>query len=84
MAPDHVNIKTNIISIYNEIRQRRGHFYGICAHISRLLIRQNIVVDRSFVRRTIQTYNSCGKIYRIRTGRRQTISNNPVRTFYAK
>lgn len=69
-------LKQRIVSCYNDIIKERGFFYGIYSQIQRELLRQNILCYRSFIWRTVQTFNSCGNIFRERRGRQSQISCN--------
>lgn len=68
--------KERIIVHYHALLQARGFFCGIYSKIATLLLRENIVRDRYFVRRTVKTYVSCGKIYRDNKGIHNRISGN--------
>ena len=64
------------MSHYNGLSRQKGVYYGIYSDVTRLLRNENLIVDRSFVMRTVKTFNSCGKLYRDRQGRQSSLSTN--------
>lgn len=76
MPPNAEYIKGRIVNLYQNLLVQRVNF-GIYSKISRLLLRENLIVSRSYVQRTVKTFLLCGKLFRDRkNGRPNRLSSN--------
>ena len=65
-------IKQRVFTHYYRLLEGREK-YGVFSKICSILRNENIITNRSFVQRTVRTFQSCGKLYRDkRNGRRNT------------
>lgn len=69
-------IKQKIVFFFNDILKENGHFYGLYTHIQRKILNEHVICSRSFIWRTLQTFKSCGKIYKEQKGRQSKIHRN--------